>query len=171
MLPRSIPKVFIGTDNDWTAYSAAEKGLLKNIIEALIRLEVELFLTPAVFQSFASLTTETKDKSAIKAAKVFFTEDPRSENPDLAVILDIRYLSLLGAKTVPILEVREAEKFGYEEFNPQTEKGRCFCFTGFDVWTIFAAVVRALENYRFPYDWNNIVRACHKKPAEAKPTD
>lgn len=168
MLSRPIPKVFLGADNDSLTDFTTAKLRLKNIIQALSQLEIELLLTPAVFSRFKRLAAETKDIKGVKTAKILFTEDPRRENPDMAIVLDAAYLFRLGAETVPIISLREAEKLDYEEFNPQTEKGRCFCFARFNVWDIFAAVVRAVENYRFPYDWNNLVRSCRTKPTDAK---
>lgn len=49
-----------------------------------------------------------------------------------------------------------------EDYNPNTEKGNCFVFKNFNEWEIFAAVVRALETYKFPYDWKFIKRSCLK---------
>ncbi len=44
------------------------------------------------------------------------------------------------------------------DYNPNQEKGDSFLFPSYDIWHIFAAIVRATENYRFPYDWKNIAR-------------
>jgi len=46
----------------------------------------------------------------------------------------------------------------FTPFNPNTEQGNCFTFQNLNKWEIFTAVVKALETYKFPYDWKNIVR-------------
>ena len=48
------------------------------------------------------------------------------------------------------------------DYNPNNETGNSFIFENFNEWEIFAAVVRALETYKFPYDWKFISRSCKK---------
>ncbi|PIS32066.1 hypothetical protein COT40_02010 [Candidatus Peregrinibacteria bacterium CG08_land_8_20_14_0_20_41_10] len=43
-----------------------------------------------------------------------------------------------------------------KEYLPLKEKGNGFLFKTEDQWEIFAAVIKAWENYQFPYDWENI---------------
>lgn len=45
-----------------------------------------------------------------------------------------------------------------ENYRPNEETGNSFLFKRKDLWSIFAAIVRALETHKFPYDWNHIVR-------------
>ncbi len=46
-----------------------------------------------------------------------------------------------------------------ENYNPNLENGNCFMYYKHSAWSIFATLVRAYENYRFPYDWKNICKA------------
>jgi hypothetical protein len=46
------------------------------------------------------------------------------------------------------------------DYNPNTESGNAFVYKNANEWEVFAAVVRALETYKFPYDWKFIVRSC-----------
>lgn len=43
-----------------------------------------------------------------------------------------------------------------EDYNPTREKGNAFIFIKDSPWSLFATLIRALENFRFPYDWKNI---------------
>jgi len=43
-------------------------------------------------------------------------------------------------------------------YNPNSETGNGFVYDNDNVWGIFAAIVRALETFKFPYDWKHIVR-------------
>lgn len=55
-----------------------------------------------------------------------------------------------------------------ENYNPNLESGNAFVYHKKSVWSVFAALVRAYENYRFPYDWKNICKTAAKsiqKPA------
>ncbi len=49
-----------------------------------------------------------------------------------------------------------------ENYNPNLEHGNAFVYHKKSVWSVFAAMVRAYENYRFPYDWKNICKAAVK---------
>lgn len=46
-----------------------------------------------------------------------------------------------------------------ENYNPNLENGNCFMYYKHSPWSVFATLVRAYENYRFPYDWKNICKA------------
>lgn len=45
-----------------------------------------------------------------------------------------------------------------EDYNPIQESGNSFIFTAENQWKCFASLVRALETFRFPYDWRTIQR-------------
>lgn len=44
------------------------------------------------------------------------------------------------------------------DYNPNRETGNSFVYRDQSPWGIFAAVVRAIETFKFPYDWKHIVR-------------
>lgn len=43
-----------------------------------------------------------------------------------------------------------------ENYNPVEESGNSFLFQKLSVWNVHAAMVRALENFAFAYDWENL---------------
>ncbi|HLD63334.1 MAG TPA: hypothetical protein VI913_00375 [Candidatus Peribacteraceae bacterium] len=47
-----------------------------------------------------------------------------------------------------------------ENYNPVQERGTAFLYDKMNEWHVFAALVRALETYKFPYDWRTIQRQC-----------
>jgi starch synthase len=47
---------------------------------------------------------------------------------------------------------------GIKDYNPNKETGNGFVYKKEDSWSIFAALVRAVETFKFPYDWKHIVR-------------
>lgn len=77
---------------------------------------------------------------------------------DMALVFDRQHdlLKLLMKYGVVIIG-EEASPF-LENYHPNTESGNAFTYTRRDLWSIFATLVRALETYKFPYDWQNIVR-------------
>ena len=65
---------------------------------------------------------------------------------------DVEEMMLNGA--VPIA-VKRPELKNYE---PCHETGNSFICTKDNIWGFFEALVRALETFKLPYDWKNIVR-------------
>ncbi len=65
---------------------------------------------------------------------------------------DIQEMLLNG--TVPISPKRKE----ISDYDPNSEAGNGFVYKENDYWCMFAALVRALETFKFPYDWNNIVK-------------
>ncbi len=53
---------------------------------------------------------------------------------------------------VPVLP----EEASFHDFDPQNEKGNAFTFSPGNFWEFLAAVIRASENRKFEYDWENI---------------
>lgn len=65
---------------------------------------------------------------------------------------DVEEMLLNG--TIPISSMRPE----LIDYNPNTEMGNGFIYRNGSHWSIFATLIRALETFKFPYDWNNIVR-------------
>lgn len=45
-------------------------------------------------------------------------------------------------------------------YDPNQEAGNAFTYDQLTHWHCFAAVVRAMETYKFPYDWKTIQKHC-----------
>jgi len=43
-------------------------------------------------------------------------------------------------------------------YNPNDETGNAFTYASKNIWEIFASTVRAIETFKFPYDWKHIIR-------------
>ncbi len=54
----------------------------------------------------------------------------------------------------------------FASFDVQQEQGNCFLFNPDNAWECLATVIRAYENFKFPYDWGNL-RKNLKKVFEA----
>lgn len=50
-----------------------------------------------------------------------------------------------------------------ENYNAIQESGNAFTYEGTSEWHSFAGIVRALETFKFPYDWRTIQRNCMDK--------
>lgn len=80
---------------------------------------------------------------------MFFFEN----NAETKVALE----NALSYGVVPLAEEKIASPL-LSDYNPNQEKGNSFLFPSLNEWHVFTALVRAIENYKFPYDWKNISR-------------
>ncbi|MEK7545311.1 MAG: hypothetical protein AAB551_04240 [Patescibacteria group bacterium] len=55
-----------------------------------------------------------------------------------------------------IVPVAFSECRGVTNYHPNRETGNAFTFEKKDQWHVFAALIRAMETYRFPFDWKCI---------------
>ena len=65
---------------------------------------------------------------------------------------DVEEMLLNG--TIPI----SCSRNELTDYNPNHETGNSFLFTESNYFCAFAALVRAVETFKFPYDWSGIVR-------------
>lgn len=65
---------------------------------------------------------------------------------------DVEEMLLHG--TIPVSYTRPE----ISDYNPIDESGNSFVYEKADQWAVFAALVRATETFKFPYDWKHIVR-------------
>ncbi len=47
---------------------------------------------------------------------------------------------------------------GVDDYDPVQETGNAFLFEAPLVWNVFGSLVRAMETYKFPFDWRTIQR-------------
>ncbi|NDK07774.1 hypothetical protein EOM39_00840 [Candidatus Gracilibacteria bacterium] len=59
---------------------------------------------------------------------------------------------------VPIVSKNNYLNNILNEFNPVKSEGNAFFYEEDNVWSIFYAIIRYLENHKFPYDNRNLVK-------------
>lgn len=57
-----------------------------------------------------------------------------------------------------IVPIASADCLNVANYDPNRETGNGFIFSKKDSWQVFAAIVRAMETYRFPFDWKCIIK-------------
>ncbi|MBI2453502.1 hypothetical protein HYV56_02250 [Candidatus Peregrinibacteria bacterium] len=132
------------------------------LIEGLLTLEVEM----AILEPKIELIKKALKKIKIDSKKILFVKEAVMERlfeaSDIVLFLAetrqhlLPLQSALKSKAIPI--ILESNASGLTNYDPKREVGNSFLFEKFTNWHIFAAIVKALENYRFPYDWKNIVQ-------------
>jgi len=64
----------------------------------------------------------------------------------------------LSKGIVPIVYEKNYLSTLLQEFNPIKGEGNCFVYESKNKWSIYGALVKYLENYKFPYDNKNLVK-------------
>jgi hypothetical protein len=64
----------------------------------------------------------------------------------------------LEAWIVPIIEKENHLSSILTEFNPMKNEGNSYFYDTKNKWLIFAAIIRYMENYKFPFDNKNLVK-------------
>ncbi len=96
--------------------------------------------------------TSNFDKKALeKINVVLFTGKPEASLLKMCIAKGI----------VPIFPESLTPK-GFENFNAQAETGNSFQYDLGSHWDLFATVVRTFENFKFSYDWSQLVKSVKK---------
>lgn len=145
-----------------------QKGfdLLSQIVQPLLSQGVQLIVLGIgdqhyheLFQSLAArhpeqvsifLTFNTELARRIYAGSDMFLMPSRFEPCGLSQMIAMRYGS------VPVVRSVGGLADTVQEYRPHTGEGNGFVFTNYDAWELFAAIVRALEVYRFKDVWRTL---------------
>lgn len=98
------------------------------------------------------LTFNTELAQIIYAGSDMFLMPSRFEPCGLGQLIAMRYGS------VPIVHSVGGLADTVQEYNPHTGQGNGFTFSNYDPWEFFAAIVRAVELYRFKDIWRTLQR-------------
>lgn len=140
----------------------AEGGeLLETLLPGLMTLPIQLLILGKGSEHFGKICTQLAKERSHQVAIIpnkpesidamltasdiaFFCTKPKNE----------LVISCLEHGIVPVsVEAKELSNY-----NPNQESGNAFLAEDETVWHTFAALVRALETYKFPFDWKTIQR-------------
>ena len=96
------------------------------------------------------LTFNTELAQSIYAGSDMFLMPSRFEPCGLGQLIAMRYGS------VPIVRSVGGLADTVQEYDPRTGQGNGFTFDNYDPWELFAAIVRALELFRFKDIWRTL---------------
>ncbi len=74
----------------------------------------------------------------------------------LLVDKDMDEKAIQVLKIKPLVPVAFKENKYFVNFEPNYEHGFAFLYNHDTPYSQFAAVIRAMESYKFPYDWKNL---------------
>jgi len=136
--------------------------LLKQMLPGLLSLPVEILVLGKGESMYGELFTQLAQERGHRIAILPATEDGARKMyaaGDIALFLtdptgSEELEACLQYGVVPVAQ----EGRGLEDYNPVQESGDSFLFTEASPWMCFAALVRALETFKFPFDWRTIAR-------------
>lgn len=85
------------------------------------------------------------------------------EAADFALVFDEHHEDLIRLMKKGVVVVGHEISPMLEDYHPNEETGNAFTFSSYNPWEMFRALVRATETYRFPFDWQNIIRGIFRK--------
>ncbi len=139
-------------------------ALLEEILPGLLSLDIELLILGKGSSRYGALFTELEDKHCHNIAII-----PR-DDVALRKMYAAADMALFFADPSGMEELPQALSYGVvpislttkvlEDYNPVLEAGNAFLYTQSNVWQCFAAIVRAIETHKFPFDWRTIQRHC-----------
>ncbi|MDP3976190.1 MAG: hypothetical protein Q8P95_04725 [bacterium] len=144
----NIPVVLISEIDDhiW--------ALIREIMAGISAIGVQLVLVEP-----GSETQKDELKRLEKACpgwiKMLRSSEVDSEACDMTVLENLTAEKLKELRLIQLVPL--AERGEIHPFDPIAEKGNGFKFEG-SPWSLFVALVRAAETYRFPYDWKTVLR-------------
>lgn len=146
-----------------TAVSDAQGGtVLTEILPGLLTLPLRILVLGKGSAAYGTMLTELAKREPTRVAIIPNTETAvhaMELASDMALFLknpagSQALADCLRNGAVPIAPACA----GLENYDQNQETGTAFLYEEETRWHAFAAVVRAVETYRFPYDWKTIQR-------------
>lgn len=126
----------------------------KELIDKLI---VWIKMLPVNFIFIWNDENTTNDSNIFRAKNI--SEDLESGFDFIVWDNEITNLKHFIMKWIsPIIQENNYLSSVLEEFNPIKVTWNAYLYKEMDEWSIFYAIVRYLENYKFPYDNRNLVK-------------
>lgn len=129
--------------------------------------EVEASKTPVIYLA-ASVKNEVyntlKEGLSHLNVEVVSEEDfeKAMKRAHMVVMLEDNFDQVKQAWENGVVPITSQFDNSIEDYNPNSESGNAFVFKNNNQWEVFAAIVRATETFKFPYDWKFIVRSAKK---------
>lgn len=144
--------------------------LLKELMDGLLSMPLEIIILGKGSASYGEYLTDIAKEHSHRIAivpndeknirKMFAAADMSLFLTDASELPELE--ASLHYGTVPVCPLTKKIK----SYDPNQESGEGFLFDKLTVWHSFAAIVRALETFRFPYDWRTIQRHCMERASK-----
>lgn len=135
--------------------------MLKDVMNGIIEQPVEIVLTSIGTEKYQKYFTELAEENS---NKFVITNSSDDEKRKIYAASDIILIPTASGECLE--EAENAMAYGVvpiipqtdfvEDYNPNQERGNAFVYIKDSPWNFFATFIRAMESFRFPYDWKNI---------------
>ncbi len=136
-------------------------NIIQDVMNGLLEQPVEIVLTGIGTKKFQDYFTDLAEKNPKKITII-----PDDKNAKRKAYAASNIILIPSDSPECIQEAKNAMSYGVipvisdqdfvEDYSPVQEKGNAFVYTNGSPWSFFATFIRAMENFRFPYDWKNI---------------
>lgn len=138
---------------------------LKELLEGFERLKMQIIVAPSFHDSLKQYLGNLKvcpdnlaDQLIKTSTMTLFLSDDEHIGKEIK--------RTLANGCVPICYNFSQFKGVLKDYDPVREEGNSFLFKDFNKWDVFAAVVRALENHKFSWDWQTLSREAYQASTE-----
>lgn len=135
--------------------------MLQDIMNGILEQAVEIVITSIGTEKYQKYFTELSEENR---TKIVIAENNEEEKRKIYAASDM--IILPCASEDCLAEAENAMRYGVvpispplsftEDYNPNQERGNAFVYLKDSPWNLFANFIRAIESFRFPYDWKNI---------------
>lgn len=135
--------------------------MLKDVMGGVLEQEIILVVSGIGNQKYQDFFTQLTKKYP---EKIIIISDSESNKRRIYAASDIFLATSL--EEACLKEMETAMNYGVipitppnelvQEYDGIKEQGNAFLYKEKSPWAFFAALVRALENFKFPYDWRSI---------------
>ena len=139
-------------------------ALLEEVLPGLLSLDIQLLILGKGSSKYGTLFTELAAKYG-HAIAIISNEEVAIRKMYAAADMALFFEDPSGMEELP-----QALSYGVipiapetnvlADYNPVQEAGNSFLYKDKNVWHCFAAIVRAMETHKFPFDWRTIQRHC-----------
>ena len=145
-------------------YSLTDKNnlsIIQDIMNGILEQPVEIVLVGIGTAKYQKYFTDLAENNSTKIAITNNSDDELRKIYAASDIILIPALSeecikeakrAMGYGVVPIIPPQDFAS----DYNPNQEKGNAYIYIKDSPWNLFATLIRAMESFRFPYDWKNI---------------
>lgn len=144
-------------------YSLTDKNnlaMLQDVMNGIMEQPVQIVITGIGTEKYQKFFTELAEANP---TKVTITDNSEDEKRKIYAASDIILIpshseectqEAENAMNYGVIPITPPQDF-VEDYNPNQEKGNAFVYIKDSPWNLFANLIRAMESFRFPYDWKN----------------
>lgn len=136
-------------------------SIIQDVMNGILEQPVEIVLTAIGTPKYQKVFEELAEEHPKKIIII-----PENDETKRKIYAAANMILVPSNSDECLKEARNAMSYGVvpviseqdfvEDYNPVQEKGNAFVYRKDSPWSFFATLIRALENFRFPYDWKNI---------------